>query len=73
MPRNDQVIRPLNPCAERRFSAWRRGERVGVSRDRAFKQIRKDLGWRGCSLTQKPCWEGNQSAQFFVLFRFPSV
>ena len=31
--------------AERRFSAWRRGGRVGVSRDRAFKQIRKDLGW----------------------------
>jgi putative addiction module component (TIGR02574 family) len=31
--------------AERRFSAWRRGERAGVSRDRAFKQVRKDLGW----------------------------
>jgi len=31
--------------AERRFSAWRRGDRVGVPRERAFKQIRKDLGW----------------------------
>lgn len=31
--------------AERRFSAWRRGEREGVSVERAFKQIRKDLGW----------------------------
>ena len=31
--------------AERRFSSWRRGERIGVSRDRAFKQIRKDLDW----------------------------
>jgi putative addiction module component (TIGR02574 family) len=31
--------------AERRFSAWRRGDRVGVPPDRAFKQIRKDLGW----------------------------
>ena len=31
--------------AERRFSAWRRGEREGVPVERAFKQIRKDLGW----------------------------
>ena len=31
--------------AERRFSAWRRGERKGVPAGRAFKQIRKDLGW----------------------------
>lgn len=31
--------------AERRFSAWRRGEREGLSASRAFKQIRKDLGW----------------------------
>jgi len=31
--------------AERRFSAWRRGVRTGVSGERAFKQIRKDLGW----------------------------
>lgn len=31
--------------AERRFSAWRRGERVGVPVERAFKQIRKDLNW----------------------------
>jgi putative addiction module component (TIGR02574 family) len=31
--------------AERRFSAWRRGTRTGVSAARAFKQIRKDLGW----------------------------
>jgi putative addiction module component (TIGR02574 family) len=31
--------------AERRFSAWRRGERVGVPVERAFKQIRKDLDW----------------------------
>ena len=31
--------------AERRFSAWRRGEREGVPAERAFKQIRKDLGW----------------------------
>jgi putative addiction module component (TIGR02574 family) len=31
--------------AERRFSAWQRGEREGVPVERAFKQIRKDLGW----------------------------
>ena len=31
--------------AEGRFSAWRRGERVGVPVERAFKQIRKDLDW----------------------------
>ena len=31
--------------AERRFSAWRRGEREGVPMARAFKRIRKDLGW----------------------------
>lgn len=31
--------------AERRFSAWRRGTRAGVPVERAFKQIRKDLGW----------------------------
>lgn len=31
--------------AERRFSAWRRGGREGVPVARAFKQIRKDLGW----------------------------
>ena len=31
--------------AERRFSAWRRGEREGVPAERAFRQIRKDLGW----------------------------
>ncbi|MDF0675070.1 MAG: addiction module protein [Nitrospira sp.] len=31
--------------AERRFSAWRRGTRKGVPVERAFKQIRKDLGW----------------------------
>lgn len=31
--------------AERRFSAWRRGKREGVPVARAFKQIRKDLGW----------------------------
>lgn len=31
--------------AERRFKAWRRGERKGVSAKRAFRQIRKDLGW----------------------------
>jgi len=31
--------------AERRFKAWRRGERKGISARRAFKQIRKDLGW----------------------------
>ena len=30
--------------AERRFKAWRRGDRKGVSAKRAFKQIRKDLG-----------------------------
>jgi putative addiction module component (TIGR02574 family) len=29
--------------AERRFKAWRRGERKGVSARRAFKQVRKDL------------------------------
>jgi putative addiction module component (TIGR02574 family) len=31
--------------AERRFKAWRRGERKGVSAKSAFRQIRKDLGW----------------------------
>jgi putative addiction module component (TIGR02574 family) len=31
--------------AERRFPAWRRGKRTGVPVDRAFKQVRKDLGW----------------------------
>jgi len=31
--------------AERRLSAWRRGTRTGVPVERAFKQIRKDLGW----------------------------
>ncbi len=31
--------------AESRFSAWRRGEREGIPAGRAFKQIRKDLGW----------------------------
>jgi len=31
--------------AERRFKAWRRGERKGVSTRRAFRQIRKDPGW----------------------------
>jgi hypothetical protein len=31
--------------AERRVSAWRRGERVGVPLERAFKQICKDLDW----------------------------
>jgi putative addiction module component (TIGR02574 family) len=31
--------------AERRFSAWRRGEREGIPVERAFKRIRKDLGW----------------------------
>jgi putative addiction module component (TIGR02574 family) len=30
--------------AERRFRAWRRGERKGVPARRAFKQIRKDFG-----------------------------
>jgi putative addiction module component (TIGR02574 family) len=29
--------------AERRFSAWRRGKRAGVSVELAFKQIRKNL------------------------------
>jgi putative addiction module component (TIGR02574 family) len=31
--------------AERRLSAWRRGEREGIPVARALKQIRKDLGW----------------------------
>ena len=31
--------------AERRFAAWRRGEREGIPAEKAFKQIRKDLGW----------------------------
>ena len=31
--------------AERRFAAWRRGEREGVPAEKAFKQIRKDFGW----------------------------
>jgi hypothetical protein len=29
--------------AERRFSAWRRGERTGVPVERVFDQLRKDL------------------------------
>jgi hypothetical protein len=31
--------------AEKRFAAWRRGQRKGVSAKRAFKQIQKDLNW----------------------------
>ena len=31
--------------AERRFSSWWRGEREGIPAEKAFKQIRKDLGW----------------------------
>ena len=31
--------------AERRFKAWRRGDRKGVSAKRAFRQIRKDFSW----------------------------
>jgi putative addiction module component (TIGR02574 family) len=31
--------------AEKRFTAWRRGQRKGVSAKQAFKQIRKDLNW----------------------------
>jgi len=31
--------------AERRFKAWRRGERKGVLAKRAFRQIRKEFGW----------------------------
>lgn len=31
--------------AERRFSEWRRGKRVGIPSERALKQIRRDLGW----------------------------
>ena len=31
--------------AERRFAAWRRGEREGVPAEKAFRQIRKDFGW----------------------------
>lgn len=30
--------------AERRFAAWRRGDRDGIPAARAFKQIRKHLG-----------------------------
>jgi putative addiction module component (TIGR02574 family) len=30
--------------AERRFRSWRHGEREGVLPEKAFKQIRKDLG-----------------------------
>lgn len=29
--------------AERRFSAWRRGERTGVPVERVFERLRKDL------------------------------
>ena len=29
--------------AERRFSAWRRGEREGIPAEKAFKQIRRNL------------------------------
>lgn len=29
--------------AERRFAAWRRGEREGIPAEKAFKQIRRDL------------------------------
>ncbi|MDP3091543.1 MAG: hypothetical protein Q8N04_12755 [Nitrospira sp.] len=38
-------IKDREALAERRFSAWRRGVRTGVPVARAFKQIRKDLGW----------------------------
>ena len=31
--------------AERRFAAWKRGERKGIPAASAFKRIRKDLGW----------------------------
>ncbi len=31
--------------AERRFSAWRKGDRVGVPHDQAFKRIRRELDW----------------------------
>lgn len=31
--------------AERRFAAWRRGEREGIPAEKTFKQIRRDLGW----------------------------
>ena len=31
--------------AERRFSAWRRGDLKGIPAARAFKQIRNKLGW----------------------------
>ena len=31
--------------AEKRFTAWRRGHRKGVSAKQAFRQIRKDLNW----------------------------
>ena len=30
--------------AERRFAAWRRGERKGIPAARALRQIRKELG-----------------------------
>jgi len=30
--------------AERRFSSWRRGEREGIPAEKAFKQIRRNLG-----------------------------
>lgn len=30
--------------AERRFTAWRRGERKGIPAARALRQIRKELG-----------------------------
>jgi len=31
--------------AERRFAAYRRGERKGIPARSAFARIRKDLGW----------------------------
>ena len=31
--------------AERRFSAWHKGDRVGVPHERAFKRIRRELDW----------------------------
>jgi putative addiction module component (TIGR02574 family) len=30
--------------AERRFTAWRRGERKGIPAARALRQVRKELG-----------------------------
>ncbi len=31
--------------AERRFSAWCKGDRVGVPHEQAFKRIRRELDW----------------------------